>query len=120
MLQLTNIPLVADTSSSSGLGSLGLDGKPFVIQLITFLLAFWVLQHWAFKPIIKIMAQRRKTIEEGVSLGEQMKKDEAALEIKVAEALTKARTEADGIVASADEAARDTVRDAETKAREKA
>ena len=120
LLQLTHSTLVADTSSSSGLGSLGLDGKAFIIQLITFLLAFWVLQHWAFKPIIAIMDRRRKTIEDGVSLGEQMKKDKAALETKVAEELAKARTEADGIIAEANDSARQTVREAEEKAQEKA
>ena len=77
MLQLIQTTYVADSSSSSGLGSLGIDGKAFIIQLVTFLLAFWVLKRWAFGPIIKIMDQRRKTIEDGVSLGEQMKKDKS-------------------------------------------
>jgi F-type H+-transporting ATPase subunit b len=119
MLQLTQITFAAD-SSSSGLGSLGIDGKALVIQLVTFLLAFWVLQHWAFKPIVQIMEQRRKTIEDGVSLGEQMKKDKAALEAKVAEELAKARTEADGIIAEANENARQMVREAEDAAGKKA
>ena len=118
MLQLTQFTYAAD--SSSGIGSLGIDGKAFIIQLITFALAFWVLQHWAFKPIVKIMDQRRKTIEEGVSLGEQMKKDKAALEAKVAQELAKARAEADGIIAEANESARQAVREAEEKAQEKA
>lgn len=115
---LIHTSVMAD--SSSGIGALGIDGKAFIIQLVTFVLAFWVLQHWAFKPIIKIMEQRRKTIEDGVSLGEQMKKDKVALEAKVAQELAKARAEADGIVAEANESARQVVRDAEEKAQEKA
>ena len=116
---LSNIPTnFAD--SSSGLGALGLDGKALIIQVITFLLAFWVLQHWAFKPIVHIMDQRRKTIEDGVNLGEQMKKDQAALEAKVADGLAKARKEADGIIAEANETARQTVREAEETAAKKA
>src|SRR5271169_3229556 len=120
LLQLTHITLVADTSSSSGLGSLGLDGKAFIIQLVTFLLAFWVLQHWAFKPIIAIMERRRKTIEDGVSLGEQMKKDKAALEAKVAEELHKARVQADKVLAEAHATGRQTIQEAEDAARTKA
>jgi len=120
MLQLTQITYAADTSSSSGLGSLGIDGKAFIIQLVTFLLAFWVLQHWAFKPILKIMDQRRKTIEDGVTLGEQMKQEKAALQAKVEETIAKARTEADGIIAGANDTARQAIRDAEEKAQEKA
>jgi len=106
--------------STSGIGALGLDLKALVIQLISFLLAFWVLKRFAFKPILKIMDERRKTIEAGVNLGEQMKKDQAALEAKVAQALQKARQEADGIIAGAQETSRQTVREAEEAARTKA
>lgn len=115
---ITTLTQFAD--SSSGLGSLGLDGKAFIIQLVTFLLAFWVLKRWAFGPIVKLMDQRRKTIEDGVALGEQMKKDKAALEAKVADELAKARTEADGIIAEANDAARTAIREAEEKAGVKA
>lgn len=106
--------------SDSGLGALGLDGKALIIQVITFLLAFWVLQHFAFKPIIKLLDQRRKTIEDGVELGEQMKKDKAALDAKVADELAKARKEADGIIAGANESARQVIREAEEAAGKKA
>lgn len=106
--------------SGSGIGALGIDGKAFVIQLTTFLLAFWVLKRFAFKPIIKLMDERRRTIEAGVELGEQMKKDKAALDAKVAEALANARSEADGIIAAAQESSRQVVREAEDKATQKA
>ncbi len=106
--------------SSSGLGALGFDGQAFLIQLITFILAFLVLQRFAFKPIIKILHERRETIESGVSLGEEMRKEREALEAKVAEELHGARKQADAIVADAQEAAREISRDAEAKARKKA
>jgi len=105
---------------SGGIGALGIDGKALVIQLVTFVLAFWVLQRFAFKPIIKMMDQRRETIEQGVTIGEQMKKDQAALEVKVGQALQKARKEADGIIAAAQDSSRDIVHEAEEKARDKA
>jgi len=106
--------------SSSGIGALGVDGKALVIQLITFALAFWLLQRLAFKPIVKMMDQRRKTIEEGVALGEKMRQDQIALEAKVDAALRDARQEADGIIAAAQETSRDTIREAEGKAQDKA
>lgn len=106
--------------STSGLGALGIDGKALIIQLITFVLAFLALQHWAFKPIVKIMERRRETIEKGVHLGEQMKKEQAELEEKVAKSLHEARAQADGIVANAHAQARQTIQDAEDKASEKA
>lgn len=106
--------------STSGIGALGIDGKALVIQLVSFVLAFWVLQHWAFKPIVRMMERRRKTIEDGVALGEQMKRDKAALDAKVAEELAKARATADGIIAQAQESGRTAVREAEETARGKA
>jgi len=106
-------------AETSGIGALGVDGKAFVIQLITFVLAFLVLKRYAFKPIGKVLNERRETIESGVKLGEEMQKENEKLEAKVAKILQETRVEADGIIASAHDAGRQTVRDAEDKAREK-
>lgn len=114
---LTNF---AETSESSGIGALGVDGKAFIIQLTTFVLAFLVLKKWAFKPIMKVLDERRRLIEGGVTLGEEMKKERATLEQKVAEQLADARHQADGILATAQDNAREVVREAEDKAKTKA
>jgi F-type H+-transporting ATPase subunit b len=107
-------------AEASGIGALGVDGKAFLIQLITFVLAFLVIKKYAFGPIIKIMEQRRQTIESGVTLGEVMKKKQAELDKQVTAALAEARKEADGILASADDAARARAAETEAKARKKA
>jgi F-type H+-transporting ATPase subunit b len=108
------------SDNASGIGALGINGKALIIQLVTFVLAFLVLKKWAFTPIIKMLDARRQTIEDGVALGEKMKKDEAALQAKVDAELANARKEADGIVASANETSRDKIREAEAKAADKA
>lgn len=105
---------------SSGLGALGVDGKAFVIQLVTFVLAFLVLRRFAFQPILKVLRERRDTIESGVTLGEQMRKEHAALEDKVEKALHEARIQADSIIAGAQDTGRQAIKEAEDKAREKA
>jgi F-type H+-transporting ATPase subunit b len=110
----------ASDSASSGIGALGVDVKALVIQLVTFVLVFLVLKRFAFKPILKVLKERRDLIEQGVALGEQMKQDQAALEAKIAAELVKARQEADGIIASAQETSRQTIREAEDKAHTKA
>jgi F-type H+-transporting ATPase subunit b len=104
----------------SGLGALGVDGKAFVIQLITFVLAFFVLKRYAFKPIIKVLTERRQTIEQGVKLGEEMQKERAKLDAQIEKALHEARQKADGIIAGAQDTGRQTIREAEEKARDKA
>jgi F-type H+-transporting ATPase subunit b len=107
-------------AESSGIGALGVDGKAFVIQLITFVLAFLVLKKWAFGPIVKMMDQRRETIESGVTLGEEMKKERAKLDEQITAELAKARQEADNIIARSNDDARQITADAEAKAHSKA
>lgn len=107
-------------AEKSGIGALGVDGKSFVVQLITFIIVILILRKWAIKPILKLLAQRRETIEKGVTLGEKMQKDEAEMEQKVAKALADARKEADGIISDASERGRELVTEAEAKAKQKA
>jgi len=117
---ITNFTQFAADSSSSGIGALGVDFGALVIQLVTFVLAFLVLKRFAFKPILKVLQERRDLIEQGVSLGEQMKKDQTELQATIARELKSARQEADGIIAGAEETAKQTIRSAEDKARDKA
>jgi F-type H+-transporting ATPase subunit b len=106
--------------SSSGIGALGFNGKDFLIQLITFVLAFLILKRYAFGPIIKLLDDRRKTIELGVRLTEDMKKEKAALDEKIEKILHDTRQKADGIIADAQDSARQAIAEAEDKAKEKA
>lgn len=105
---------------SSVFSALGISGQAFLIQLATFLVAFLVLRQWAFKPVLKMLDERRKRIEDGLKLGEQMEADKAKLDEDVARALHKARAEADGIVGAADASAKQTVQAAEDTARKRA
>lgn len=107
-------------NSSSGIGALGLNGQAFLIQLLTFIFAFLILRRWAFKPILKVLKERRETIEKGVSLGEQMQKDKAEFDQKVTKALHDARMQADEVVAAAHDRGRQIVTEAEDQARKKA
>lgn len=117
------LPLTTFASSeagASGIGALGVDFKAFLIQLITFILAFLVLRRFAFGPIVKLLNERRDIIESGVKLGEEMKKERARLDDQVEKELHNARVEADGIISSAHDTGKSAIREAEEKAREKA
>ena len=106
--------------STSGIGALGINGGAFVVQLLTFLVAFLVLRRFAFKPILKVLRDRREVIESGVRLGEEMQKKQTELEEAVAARLHEARVKADEVLAAAHDQARSTVQTAEDKARDKA
>jgi F-type H+-transporting ATPase subunit b len=105
---------------SSGLSALGVDGRAFLIQLITFVLVFFVLKRYAFGPILKALNERRETIEQGVKLGEEMQRERAKLEKEIEKVLHEARRQADDIMATANDAGRQAIREAEDKARAKA
>ncbi len=107
-------------AETSGLGTLGVSGSSFVIQLITLVLAFLVLKKYAFAPIAKILKERRETIEAGVSLGEKMKQDEVSLEKSIEDRLAKARAKADEIIDDAKEAAKTAIKAGEEDAIKKA
>lgn len=114
------VPITNFASEAAGGNALGISGSAFLIQLVTFGLAFWVLKKYAFGPILAVLAKRRATIEAGVQLGEEMRKERAAVQEKSEAALKAARAKADGIVADAEAAARDRIRQSEEEAARKA
>lgn len=115
-----NPTIFAAEASGSGLSALGVDPRAFLVQLITFALVFVVLKKYAFGPILKVLNERRATIESGVKLGEDMQRQKAKFDAKVESLLHEARQEADSILAIAQDNARQAIREAEEKARDKA
>jgi F-type H+-transporting ATPase subunit b len=97
---------------SSGFGALGISGSALLIQLVTFILAFFILRRFAFKPILKVLNDRREAINKGINLGDEMQKQQKKLDETVTKSLREARNQAD--------AARAAARDNEEKSRLKA
>lgn len=106
--------------AASGPAALGISLQSFLIQLITFLIIFLALRKWAFKPIIKMLNERREIIENGVTLGEKMRAQEAEVEAEAAKKLHTARRQADTILADADNEARQKIQAAEETAKVRA
>jgi F-type H+-transporting ATPase subunit b len=107
-------------AEASGPAALGISLQAFLIQLVTFLIVFLALRQWAFKPIIKMLNDRRDIIEGGVSLGEKMRAQEAEAEAAAAAKLHIARRQADSILADADTESRQKIQAAEETARVRA
>jgi F-type H+-transporting ATPase subunit b len=105
--------------SSNGIGALGINAGDFAIQLVSFILVFLVLRQWAFKPIVKVLRDRRKLIDEGVKLGLDMEKEKAELDKNVSDKLHQARSQADQIVVSAEQQARQVVQATQATAKAK-
>jgi F-type H+-transporting ATPase subunit b len=103
----------AEAAEASPLAALGVDAKSLIFQLITFFLVFLILKKFAFKPITKMLIERRKVIEDGVKMGQRMEKERAKLDADVVKVMRDARIEADKIIGNGQKEAREIIREAE-------
>jgi len=83
------------------LGNLGFDWRVALANLANFLVIVWVLKRFAFKPIEKIIKERKSKIEKGVEDAER-----ASSELQMAEQTSQkiameARSQANRIIAEA-------------------
>lgn len=74
--------------------ALGIDGKFLLGQIVNFSLLLIILRVFLYKPVVKMLEDRRKTIAESLDNAEQIKKNLDSSEQKTLEALDKAQKEA--------------------------
>jgi F-type H+-transporting ATPase subunit b len=110
-------PLLA---SSGGIGSLGINLKGFLFQLITFLIVLLILRRWVFPKLVATLEARRKALEESLTQAKQTEEALKNAEQKAAEILQKARAEADTAMAEAKVQADEIIASGETAASERA
>lgn len=76
---LTGVAMAAqEAATEGGLAALGLNVRAFVFQLVNFAILFAILYKFAYRPLLRILENRRTTIEESLrSAGqvEQTRKD---------------------------------------------
>lgn len=72
----------------------GVDWPHFIAQLVLFLIVYFVLSRFAFAPLLRILEERRKRIEESQLNAEKIKKQLAEAELRYQEILRKANDDA--------------------------
>ena len=72
----------------------GITWPKFIAQVILFLIVYWVLNKYAFGPVLKMLEERRRRIEEGQHNAERIKKQLAEAELRYQEVLRKANEDA--------------------------
>ncbi|KIE58511.1 ATP synthase subunit B [Methylacidiphilum kamchatkense Kam1] len=87
------------------LHQLGIEWNKLIAQIINFVIVLWVLNRFAFRPVLKILEQRREKIAESLQNAEKIKQELAAAEEARKEILRKANEQAAMIVAEAQKAA---------------
>lgn len=76
----------------------GFEWPLFLSQCISFAIVAFLLQKFAYKPIIIILEERRQRIAEGLANAEKIKQQLAESEARYQEILTKANTEAQRMI----------------------
>jgi F-type H+-transporting ATPase subunit b len=87
------------------LNTFGLEWPKFLAQLILFIIVYFVLKKFAFGPIIAMLEERRKRIEESQLNAQKIKQQLEEAEQRHAEILAKANAQAQRMIDEAREAA---------------
>src|SRR6201984_955679 len=83
----------------------GWNWKLFLSQVISFCIVAFLLQRFAYKPILAILEERRKKIEEGQLNAEKIKKELAEAEKRYQEIVAKGNADAQRMIDEARESA---------------
>jgi F-type H+-transporting ATPase subunit b len=76
----------------------GVNWSNLLAQVLLFAIVYWVLKRFAFKPVIAMLEERRRRIEEGQINAENIKKQLADAQAKYEEILAKASAEAQRLI----------------------
>lgn len=87
------------------LANFGVTWPKFIAQCILFLFVYWVLNKYAFGPIVSVLAERRRRIAEAQDNAEKIKQQLADAEERYNEILANADKEAKSLVDEARESA---------------
>src|SRR5213592_5085862 len=93
----------------------GWNWKLFLSQVISFCIVAFLLQRFAYKPILAVLEERRRKIEEGQLNAEKIRKELAEAEKRYQEMVAKANAEAQRMI---DEARESSAHVAERKQQE--
>jgi F-type H+-transporting ATPase subunit b len=110
----------AQSSSSGGISSLGIDLKEFIFQLISFVISLLILRRWVFPKLVATLEARRKTLEESLVQARETEEALRNAEEKAGDVIQKARGEADAALAEAQKKAEEIIAAGETAAGERA
>jgi len=104
-------PVLGDTSSAqliselstspeqSGIGALGINGTTLVFQILNFIILYLLLSKFLFKPVVKILGQRREIIEGSLIKAHEIDSEKESWEKKHRDLLDRATKESQEIIA---------------------
>lgn len=111
-----NLPAATDAAhaaegSNDVLGTLGINWKLLLAQLVNFSLVLLVFWKWIVKPLGKNLSDRQAKIEAGLNNAEQMEKDKQNFDSWRTAEMRKVREEAEDVMKIATDSANKTKQD---------
>ena len=85
--------------------NLGIEWKVLLAQIVNFAVLLFILKKFAYKPILKVLNDRQKRIEEAINRSKSVDKRMAEIETLKEKVLDEARRESETIIKKAEEAA---------------
>jgi F-type H+-transporting ATPase subunit b len=85
---------------------LGINWALLIAQLFNVILVLWLLSTYLFKPVLNMLNERTRRIQESLNAAEQAKADQANVRKEYEAELARARQEAAAILAQAQERAK--------------
>jgi F-type H+-transporting ATPase subunit b len=85
------------------LANLGINWKLLIAQIVNFLILLFVLYKFAYTPVLKVLNDRTKKIEDGIKNAEDAKNKLIELSAREKDVLSKARKEAQEIIKKSEE-----------------
>jgi F-type H+-transporting ATPase subunit b len=102
----------AETKESGGvLGTLGINWKLFLAQLVNFSIVLFVFWKWIVKPLGKTLSDRQEKIESGLKNADYMKEERENFEKWKQGEMKNVRTQAEGVLKTATDTASKTKQD---------
>ena len=83
------------------LESLGFEFPKFIWQVVNFLILLWILKKFAYKPILGMLDERKKSIEDAINNAESAKNEALNLRKEYESRLAEAKQEAQDVIAKA-------------------
>lgn len=115
------VPAVASAAEESGgIAALGISLPGLIAQLVNFGILLVVLRLFLFKPIMKVMDERKRKIEEGLQASQKAAQAAESSQEESRRALEQARAEGRELIGRAQETAARLREELETQARREA
>lgn len=83
------------------LESLGFEFPKFLWQLVNFLILLFILKKFAYKPMLNMLDERKKSIEDAINNAETAKNEAEKLRKEYESRLAEAKQEAQSVIAKA-------------------